>query len=104
MVPQAGDKVTEAIAQEYLVDFNTAENIKRQIGINEEITYTDVLGFENSIKSENIKKVIEAVVKKIAESIGSKVKELNGNKPPSAIFLVGGGAHTPGLIEQISEV
>ncbi|MBU3103690.1 cell division protein FtsA [Clostridium gasigenes] len=104
MVPQAGDKVTEAIAQEYLVDFNTAENMKRRIGIDEEITYTDVLGFENSIKSENIKKTIEAVVKKIAQSIGSKVKELNGNKPPSAIFLVGGGAHTPGLIEQISEV
>lgn len=104
MVPQAGDKVTEAIAQEYLVDFNTAENMKRRIGIDEEITYTDVLGFENSIKSENIKKTIEIVVKKIAESIGSKVKELNGNKPPSAIFLVGGGAHTPGLIEGISEV
>ena len=103
MVPQAGDKVTEAIAQEYLVDFNTAESIKRQIGINDEITYTDVLGFENSIKSENIKKVIETIVNKIAESIGSKVKELNGNKSPSAIFLVGGGAHTPGLLEAISE-
>lgn len=103
MVPQAGDKVTEVIAQEYLVDFNTAENIKRQIGVVEEITYTDVLGFENSIKSENIKKVIESVVNKIAESIGSKVKELNGNKSPSAVFLVGGGAHTPGLLEGISE-
>ena len=103
MVPQAGDEVTEAIAQEYLVDFNKAENIKRRIEIHEEITYTDVLGFENSIKSENIKKVIETVVKKIAESIGSKVKELNGNKSPSAVFLVGGGAHTPGLLEYISE-
>ena len=103
MVPQAGDEVTEAIAQEYLVDFNTAENIKRRIEIDEEITYTDVLGFKNSIKSENIKKVIEKVVKKIAESIGSKVKELNGNKSPSAVFLVGGGAHTPGLLEYISE-
>ena len=29
MVPQAGDEVTEAIVQEYLVDFNTAEDIKR---------------------------------------------------------------------------
>jgi len=103
MVPQAGDEVTEAIAQEYLVDFNTAENIKRRIEIDEEITYTDVLGFENSIKSENIKKVIETVVKKIAESIGNKVKGLNGNKSPSAVFLVGGGAHTPGLLEYISE-
>lgn len=104
MVPQAGDKVTEVIAQEYLVDFNTAEKIKRKIGIQDEITYTDVLGFENSIKSKDIRKVIEAVVKKIAESIGNKVKELNGNKSPSAIFLVGGGAHTPGLLEEISNI
>ena len=29
MVPQAGDEVTEAIVQECLVDFNTAEYIKR---------------------------------------------------------------------------
>lgn len=103
MVPNAGDEVTEVIAQEYLVDFNTAERMKRRIDIEEDITYTDVLGFENSVKSENMKKVIEAVVKKIAESIGSKVKALNGNKPPSAVFLVGGGAHTTRLLEYISE-
>lgn len=102
MVPQAGDKVTEAIAQEYLVDFNDAENIKRQIGISDKVTYTDVLGFENTVKSENIIKAIKVVVKKIAENICSKVIELNGNKAPSAIFLVGGGAHTPGLMEEIS--
>ncbi|MGL5086191.1 MAG: cell division protein FtsA [Clostridium sp.] len=102
MVPQAGDKVTEAIAQEYLVDFNDAESIKRQMGTKEEVTYTDVLGFENTVKSENIMKCIKTVVKKIAESICSKVMELNGNKAPSAIFLVGGGAHTPGLMEEIS--
>ncbi|MGL5352638.1 MAG: cell division protein FtsA [Clostridium sp.] len=102
MVPQAGDKVTEAIAQEYLVDFNDAENIKRQISVKDEVTYTDVLGFENTVKSENIIKCIKIVVKKIAENICSKVMELNGNKAPSAIFLVGGGAHTPGLMEEIS--
>ncbi len=104
MVPLAGDEVTEAIAQECLVDFNTAEYIKRNLLIKDEITYTDVIGFENTIKSENILKSIKPIVKKIAESIGSKIIELNANKSPSALFLVGGGAHTPGLINELSEI
>ncbi|MBE6053705.1 MAG: cell division protein FtsA [Clostridium sartagoforme] len=104
MVPQAGDEVTEAIAQEYLVDFNTAEYIKRNLSVKDEITYTDVIGFENTVSSENVLKIIKPIVKKIAESIGSKIIELNANKSPSALFLVGGGAHTPGLIGELSEI
>ena len=104
MVPQAGDEVTEAIAQECLVDFNTAEYIKRNLTIKDEITYTDIIGLENTVKSENILKSIKPIVKKIAESIGKKIIELNANKSPSALFLVGGGAHTPGLINELSEV
>ncbi|ATD55654.1 cell division FtsA domain-containing protein [Clostridium chauvoei] len=102
MVPQAGDEVTEVIVQECLVDFNSAEEIKKKINIQEEITYTDVLGFENTIKSEDLKKAIKPIVKKIAESISKKIIELNGSKSPSALFLVGGGAHTPGLSEEIT--
>ncbi|MBD7913779.1 rod shape-determining protein [Clostridium sp. Sa3CUN1] len=104
MVPQAGDEVTEAIAEECLVDFNTAEYIKRNLTIKDEITYTDIIGLENTVKSENILKAIKPVVKKIAEAIGNKIIELNANKSPSALFLVGGGAHTPGLINELSEV
>ena len=33
MVPMAGDEVTEVIAQECLVDFNSAENIKRSVAL-----------------------------------------------------------------------
>lgn len=103
MVPQAGDEVTEAIVQECLVDFNTAEYIKRNLELKDEITYTDILGLENTIKSENIMKSIRPVVKKIAEGISAKIIELNANKSPSALFLVGGGAHTPWMIEELSE-
>ena len=103
MVPMAGDEVTEVIAQEYLVDFNTAEEIKRKIKDEENITYTDVIGFENTISSEAVRKVIEPTVNKIAEAIGTKIIEINGGKSPAAVFLVGGGAHTPGLLERVSE-
>ncbi len=103
MVSQAGDEVTEVIAQNYLVDFNTAEKIKKQCNENETITYTDVLDIENKISSEEVIKLINPVVQKIADEIGSKIVELNGDKAPNAIFLVGGGAHTPGLKEFLAK-
>jgi cell division protein FtsA len=103
MVPIAGDEVTETIAQNYLVDFNTAEIIKRECSVKETLTYTDVLGFENEIGAEEIIKVVSPVVEKIAEEVSSRIIELNGGKAPNAVFLVGGGAHTPKLKEFISE-
>ena len=102
MVPMAGDEITEAIVQQYLVDFNTAENIKRAIGKEKEITYTDVLGLENTILSESVFKLVSAIVNKTAEEISKKILELNGDKAPSAVFLVGGGAHTPGVLDAIA--
>lgn len=103
MVPIAGDEVTEAIAQGYLVDFNTAEKIKRECSLKETVVYTDVLGFENEISSEEIIKVILPIVEKISAEVSSRIIELNGGKAPNAVFLVGGGAHTPKLKEFIGE-
>ena len=103
MVPMAGDEITETIVQEYLVDFNTAENIKRLISQEKEVTYVDVLGIENTILSENVFKLINTIVTKTAEEISKKILELNGDKAPSAVFLVGGGAHTPGILEAIAD-
>lgn len=97
MVSTAGDEVTEVIAQNLLVDFNTAERIKRECFIKNKITYTDVLGLENEIGKEEIINIITPVVNKICEEIAQKIIELNGGKAPNAVFLVGGGAHTPGL-------
>ena len=103
MVPFAGDEVTEAIAQEYLLDFNTADIIKRNLLAEEKVTYTDVLGMENTIESKDVIKIISKPVKKLAESISAKMIENNGGKAPAAVFLVGGGAHTPYLIDELSE-
>ncbi|MHC1683744.1 MAG: cell division protein FtsA [Clostridiaceae bacterium] len=103
MVSVAGDEVTEIIAKEYLVDFNTAEKIKRDINIKEEIVYTDILGLEGVIKKEDILKVVKPTIDKLVEEISSKIIELNGGKAPNAIFLVGGGAHTPTLKDVLAE-
>ena len=103
MVPMAGDEITETIVQEYLVDFNTAENIKRAVTKEKEITYIDVLGMENILLSENVFKLISSIVNKTAEEVSKKILELNGGRAPSAVFLVGGGAHTPGILEAIAD-
>ncbi|WP_010240549.1 cell division protein FtsA [Clostridium arbusti] len=101
MASMAGDEITEAIAQACLVDFNTAERIKKEVIKNKEVTYTDVLSLENSISFDEVIKIIRPVVEKLSEEIASKIIELNGGKAPNAVFLVGGGAHTPLLKELI---
>ena len=103
MVPMAGDEITETIVQEYLVDFNTAEHIKRSILNQKEVKYIDVIGMENKVLSEDVFKLINSIVNKTAEEISKKILELNGTKAPSAVFVVGGGAHTPGILEAIAE-
>lgn len=103
MVATAGDEVTEAVAQNFLLDFNTAERIKRECSVKDKVTYTDVLGFEYEISSEDIIKVIKPIVNKICDEVSTKIIELNGGKAPNAVFLVGGGAHTPGLKDTLAE-
>jgi cell division protein FtsA len=103
MVPMAGDEVTEAVAQAFLVDFNTAERIKIKSNLEERVSYTDVLGFENEVTRDEVVKIIAPVVEKISQEIAVKVQELNGGKSPNAVFLVGGGSHTPGLKEALAQ-
>ncbi|MBK5240112.1 cell division protein FtsA [Clostridium sp.] len=104
MVPMAGDEVTEVVAQSYLVDFNAAESIKKQCSGKEKIVFIDVLGLENEIEPEEVLKIINPIVMKIAEQVGNKIIELNGGKSPNAVFLVGGGAHTPFIRENIAKI
>jgi cell division protein FtsA len=103
MVATAGDEVTEAIAQGFLVDFNTAERIKRECSVKDTVTYVDVLDLENVISSQEVIKIIKPIVHKICDEISAKIIELNGGKAPNAVFLVGGGAHTPFLKETLAE-
>ncbi len=103
MAAIAGDEVTEAVAQSFLVDFNTAERIKKDCSVKDIITFIDVLGIENEISSAEVIKVIKPVVDKVCEEIAAKIIDLNGGKAPNAVFLVGGGAHTPGLKDTLAE-
>lgn len=103
MVSNAGDEITEVIAQNFLIDFNTAERIKKECSVQETVKYIDVLGIENEVKSEEVIKVILPAVNKLCDDIASKIIDLNGGKAPNAVFLVGGGSHTPKLKDLLAE-
>lgn len=97
MVPLAGDEVTEAISQRFLLDFNIAEEIKRKATNGEGASFTDILGRNYDLTAEEILLPINEHVDMIANAIANTIFELNGNDPPQALLLVGGGALSPNL-------
>ncbi len=103
MVPVAGDEITEKIAQEYLVDFNTAEKIKVSItsGL-DTIKFTDILGKKNHTSSKEALELLKPAIDFLADSISDKILEFN-QKAPNAVFLIGGGSQVPGLTNRIAE-
>jgi len=104
MAPIAGDEITEAIAHNFLVDFNAAERIKLDLGAGKtDKQFTDVLGNQVAILPEDVSNAIRPVVDQLAETITERILGCNGGKAPNAIFLVGGGSQTPGLSDAIAE-
>lgn len=104
MVPIAGDEITEAICQNYIVDFNTGENIKISLSSihSDEVEFTDVLGMKNVEKKEKIQEVVQPVIDSLADEISSNIINLN-KKAPNAVILVGGGSQIKGLGDKIAK-
>ena len=102
MATIAGDEITETIMRAYLVDFATAESIKRNIREGKSVTYQDILGLENTISYEELSAVIREPVERLAQAIAKQVLEVN-TAAPSALFLAGGGSKLFGLREKVAE-
>ncbi len=101
MATIAGDEITESIMKEFLVDFMTAENMKAQIENEEEITFTDILGFERKASRDEIFRCIQGTSESLCREIAGKILEVNGSAP-SALFLAGGGSKLAGLKEGLT--
>jgi cell division protein FtsA len=101
MVPEAGDEITEAISHQLLVDFSTAEKIKRALDTNDQVEYEDIWSRKHRINTRDAKFLLSDAVKKLGNAIAKTGLELNGSVP-SAIVLVGGGAQTTGLIDALA--
>ncbi len=103
MIPAAGDELTEIIAKEYLVDFVAAEKIKLAAGKKKTITYKDIMGISHKLAPGDVHKLLDAQLTKIADDVADKICELNGDKPVSAVFVVGGGGKFPGFTDKIAD-
>ncbi len=102
MATVAGDEVTEAIMRSFLVDFKTAEEIKRAIGESEDlIRCRNILGQEERIAVSEVVQVIQDPMDKLADAIAKQILNVNGNAP-SAVFLAGGGSKLAGLREKVA--
>nr|WP_100332088.1 cell division protein FtsA [Bacillus xiapuensis] len=103
MVPVAGDEMTEALSDQFLLDFPVAEQLKRELQTADEVTMTDVLGFETTLSKKDVTAKMEGAVQRLAEAIQQEIYQLNNNKAPQAVMLVGGGSLTPGLVSLLAE-
>ncbi|MRH42827.1 cell division protein [Aquibacillus halophilus] len=102
MVPIAGDEITEAISDHYLLDFPQAELLKRDITTNHSSTITDILGFEQTIKYNDLVEAISVQIDGLVENITDEIIELNG-QAPKAVMLVGGGSLTPDITNRLAK-
>lgn len=101
MATIAGDEITEDIIQKYLVDFETAENMKLT-PVGEDVSFTDILGFEHTITSDEFYSGLFPAVDQLADTIADNILSANG-AAPAAVFLVGGGSLIPELTALVAE-
>ncbi len=104
MVPIAGDEITEALSDYYLLDFPVAENAKRQMHTESTILIKDILGFDQEFPREEVVEAIKPAIVNLAESIGKEILRLNNQRPPKAVMLVGGGSLTPSITNELGKV
>ena len=102
MVPKAGDEITDAISQEFLLDFHLAEKAKRDLYENDMIEIEDILGFKTSITKNDVVEKITDQINDLAKAICNEILQLNG-KTPQAVMLIGGGSLTPTITDRIAQ-
>lgn len=101
MATIAGDEISEEIIRRYLVDFDTAEQLKLSLS-DSVLKFQDILGYEHELTSEEFLSSISPAIELLAQTITDNIKEANGGAP-AAVFLVGGGSKIPTLPQLVSQ-
>lgn len=102
MLPKAGDEFTETLIKEYLVDFDTAEKIKTISPKKKSLTYKDIMGISHKITPQEVYDKLDSIMENITKQVADRIIELNGDKPVSAVFVVGGGGKLPGFTDKLA--
>ncbi|MBO7336882.1 MAG: rod shape-determining protein, partial [Lachnospiraceae bacterium] len=104
MIPMAGDCLTEVIANNHLVDFNTADEIKKDAGSKKRtIKFKDIMGLEQSVTPLSVRNELDEKIGEMAHLVSEEIKKLNGGKSVSAVFVVGGGGKIPGYTDKLAK-
>lgn len=103
MIPCAGDTITESLAKQCLIDFVTAEKLKKDAMTHNIVTYEDIMGLEQTISADEVLSMCQTEVNKMAKLAADEIKRLNGGNSPSAVFIVGGGGKIQGFSNKIAE-
>lgn len=102
MVSFAGDEITEVLSRAFLLDFITAEKLKVNLNNKKHHRFTDIVGIEYDLPTDDIVSKVDDVIQELSEKVAEKIVEYNGS-PPSAVFCIGGGSQIPKLTEYLSE-
>ncbi len=102
MIPVAGDSLTDILVQHCLVEFEVAEQIKRKCKTQEIIEYEDIMGLPQTITAGEVLELLDPEIERMTQLVADAIKELNGDKPVSAVFVVGGGGMVPGYTEKLA--
>ena len=103
MIPMAGDVLTEALTGTHLVDFATAEKIKLESGTKKKsISYKDIMGLSQKTTPTEVREELKPLVDRMTKMVAERITELNGGKPVSAVFIVGGGGKVAGYTESLA--
>lgn len=101
MVPMAGDEITEKICEEFLLNFDEGERVKRELSLHEKVKFMDILGNTEEFCTKKIIETISPIINELSAKIARKILELNG-KTPAAVLMIGGGSLMPGLPESLA--
>ncbi|NWO25061.1 pilus assembly protein PilM [Peptostreptococcaceae bacterium oral taxon 081] len=102
MTSTAGDEITEALSRKFLLDFDTAENIKCNLCKSSEQSFTDIVGTQINMTTNEILEEIQDSIDLVAKNISDAILKTNG-KSPSAVFLIGGGSQLPTLNKLVAD-
>lgn len=102
MATVAGDEITEAIMKAFLVDYRTAEQMKAEISQDTSISFTDIVGLEQSCSAQEVLAAADTAAQALVDEVAARVLELNGGAP-SALFLAGGGSKLSTLREKMAD-
>lgn len=103
MVPLAGDEVSEVLEENFILDFATAEQVKRQLAAVSELSFRNVLGQQYDLPSSEVFQVIKPTIQEIAGKIGAEILRLNGGVSPKAVICIGGASQTPKIRDFLAE-